>query len=229
MTYYKKFDENRTAESYSKDEIKGFLKLLNWNESRVIGALYQLRDSVDVGGILDYYNNGIYYFLEKVSREQILGEPESRIILLTNEGGKPTGAKEEKNNWMWPPLKEWMRFSPAPSFKYGKQNLTKFWRILSKSLKLKENFWIGNMAPHEIQIDSSLLYEKIRKACLNADITHLPSRRTIEETIISLANQNLVIKRKIKTVKNRKKIVYTLNPKFYAMLRRIWRPPMYST
>jgi len=202
-----RFEIQKLVESYSTDEIKGFLKLFTPLELSIICTLYDFNASMHVKGILDAYIKELY--------GAVIGLSEKTF----NRGGiKQLDFQKagSKIRYCYTPVE----FTPSKIENFINSFSEDYEKIIkAKGMEETKIYGLKNSNDENAQIPDYIFNEIIRKNLSESGIAKIPSFNTVEKTLEGLG-QEVVIERKLKGKKAN--AVYALNPHFYALLKKIW-------
>jgi hypothetical protein len=202
-----RFKIQKPAESYSIDEIEGFLKIFTPLELHIIHTLYDSNTSMHVKRILDVCIRELY--------DAVIGLSEKTF----NRGGiKQSDFQEARSKFQY--CYDAVEFTPSKIENFINSFSEDYGKIIkAKGMEETKIYGLKNSNGENAQIPDYIFNEIIRKNLSESGIAKIPSFNTMETTLEGLG-QEVVVERKLKGKKAN--AVYALNPQFYALLKKIW-------
>ena len=203
-----RFEIQKLVESYSTDEIKGFLKLFTPLELSIIRTLYDFNASMHVKSILDVYIKELYDTVIELGEKTFKNRGEIKQLDFQKAGSKI--------RYCYTPVE----FTPSKIENFINSFSEDYGKIIkAKGMEETKIYGLKNSNDENAQIPDYIFNEIVRKNLSGSGIAKIPSFNTIEKTLEGL-EQEVVIGRKLKGKKAN--AVYALNPHFYALLKKIW-------
>jgi len=203
-----RFKIQKPVESYSTDEIEGFLKIFTPLELCIIHTLYDFNASVHIKGILNVYIRELYGAVIELNEKALKNRGKIKQSDFQKAGSKLRCHYTA------------VEFTPSKIENF----ISSFFEDCGKIIKAKgmeetKIHGLKNSNGENARIPDYIFNEIIRKNLSGSGIAKIPSFNTMETTLEGLG-QEVVIERKLKGKKAN--AVYALNPPFYALLKKIW-------
>ena len=193
-------------ESYSSDEIEGFLKMFTPLELCIVRILYDANTCMHVKGMLDVCVKEIYDSVIKLNR----------ILKDKGQIGQSDFQKaRDKLQYHYNAVE----FTPSKLEDFTNSFFEDYKKMMkARGAEETKTYDLENLNNEKAQMPNHIFNEIIRRNLSESRIAKMPSFDNVERVLQRLEKE-VVLERKLDGKTN---TVYALNPSFYALLKKVW-------